>query len=381
MLILIFIVSVLSYWKSESEDSNIAAKQVSILKGQVTMSALSEASTSNSFADKWKFVGIAVEEQGYTIWGTSPIFGDDGKVHLFVARWPCKFNVDPGWRTHSEIAHYVGDSPEGPFAFSDLALEGAISGKQEAVNDLKEGSLPWDSFAPHNPAIHKVDGQYVLLYIANNGIEAHPSNQKIGMATATSPYGPWTKVADDGLILSPPENDQYWNYKASNGVNNPAFLPHPSGGYFLYFKSEKARMGLAIAENLEGPYVPLPFPVTSNNRSIEDGYSFIYGDKFALITTDNHGMIEEGGGILWTSEDGIHFDTFEKGFHHINTYHEFNMTNAKVHYGPRSRSYAKFERPQLLILDGEILYMYAPSGTNIYGGDCTVSYVMKYEND
>ena len=40
-----------------------------------------------TFADHWEFVGIAVEEPGFTIWGTSPVMGEDGKVHLYVARW------------------------------------------------------------------------------------------------------------------------------------------------------------------------------------------------------------------------------------------------------------------------------------------------------
>lgn len=80
--------------------------------------------TSRKFADSWQYVGIAVSEPGYTIWGTSPIIGDDGKTHLFVARWPAELNVDPGWRSHSEIAHYVGESPEGPFRFSDISLQG-----------------------------------------------------------------------------------------------------------------------------------------------------------------------------------------------------------------------------------------------------------------
>lgn len=173
-------------------------------------------------------------------------------------------------------------------------------------------------------------------------------------------------------------NKDYWTYNASNGVNNPAFLQHPDGGYFLYFKSEKARMGLAVAENLEGPYVQMPFPVTVNDRTIEDGYAFIYKDKFALLTTDNHGIIEEGGGILWTSDDGIHFDTYEKGFHHINDYTHVDMQKVAVHFGPINRSYAKFERPQVLLKDGKPWYLYVAGGTNIYGGDYTVSYVLKF---
>ncbi len=320
------------------------------------------------FADRWEFIGTAVEEPGYTIWGTSPIYGDDGKVHLFVARWPCELKVDPGWRTHSEIAHYVSDSPEGPFLFSDVALK--------APEDGKKGGL-----APANPAIHKVDSLYALFYIANDGIENHPSNQYICLAVSESLYGPWRKAGRDGVILEPSQNEHYWNYKASNGVNNPAFLQHPNGGYFLYFKSEKARMGLAVAENLEGPYVQLPFPVTANDRNIEDGYAFLYNGKFALLTTDNHGIIEAGGGILWTSEDGIRYNTYEKGFHRINQYANIDMKQVAVHYGPQGRDYAKFERPQLLLKEGKPSFMYVPSGTNIYGGDCTVSYVLKFKSN
>ena len=326
-----------------------------------------------SFADHWEFVGVAVEEPGYTIWGTSPIIGKDGKTHLFVARWPSELKVDPGWRTHSEIAHYVGDTPEGPFIFSDIALKG--TGAKEGISE-----------APHNPAIHKVKDLYVLLYIGNDGIEKHPSNQQIGMAVADSPYGPWKRVGKDGLILSPPKNEKYWNYNAWNGVNNPAFLQHPDGGFFLYFKSSNSKhaaMGLAVSENLEGPYVQLPFVVTANDRVIEDGYAFMYKEKFALLTTDNHGMIEPGGGVLWTSEDGIHFNDYEKGMHRIADYkHGIDYTDASnptIHYGSASMQYAKPERPQILLIEGKPKYLYVGSGHNIYGGDCTVSYVLRFK--
>ncbi len=338
--------------------------------------------SQKTFADKWEYVGIAVNEPGYTVWGSSPIIGDDGKIHLFVARWPGN-TVEPGWRTHSEIAHYVGDSPEGPFVFSDVAIKGDIDDKKgtapcnPAIHKVKSGKV----YAPHNPAIHKVDSLYALFYIVNDGIEEHPSNQYICLSVSESLYGPWKKAGDNGKILTPPKNPNYWNYKAGNGVNNPAFLQHPDGGFFLYFKSENAKMGLAIAENLDGPYVQLPYPVTVNQQRIEDGYAFMYNRKFALLTTDNHGIIEAGGGILWTSEDGIHFNTYEKGFHRINAYTNVDMKKVAVHYGSKDREYAKFERPQILLKDGNPWYLYVPSGTNIYGDDYTVSYVLKFKKD
>ncbi|MBD0832929.1 glycoside hydrolase family protein [Aestuariibaculum sediminum] len=328
-----------------------------------------------SFADQWEFIGTAINEPGYTIWGTSPIMDEDGHVHLFVARWPCELNVDPGWRTHSEIAHYIGDNPEGPFKFSDIVVEGDINIITESTQSIKK------IYAPHNPTIKKINDQYALLYIVNTGIEKHPSNQYICMAVSKSLNGPWKKVGDNGKILDTPNNPEYWNYKATNGVNNPTLLQHPNGGYFLYFKSEKAKMGLAIAENLSGPYIQMPFPVTANNQSIEDGYAFVYNNQFCLLTTDNHGIIESGGGILWKSDDGIHFNDYEKGFHRINQYTNINMKDVAVHYGPKNRTYAKFERPQILFQNNQPAYVYMPSGTNIFGGDCTVSYILKFKEN
>jgi len=353
------------------------------------MSNLSNTQEKSTFADHWEFVGPAIEEPGYTIWGTSPITGPEGKTHLFVARWPGELKVDPGWRSHSEIAHYIGDSPEGPFLFSDVALTGS-------------GKDTWDKFGAHNPlivkiegqkdkskqdktgtsdpAMHKAEGYYSLLYIGNDNPNQppHPSNQCIGMAVSENLYGPWERVGKDGKILAPPDNPRYWNYKAGNGVNNPAFLQHPEGGYFLYFKSKGAKMGLAIAEKPEGPYVQLPFPVTQNNLTVEDGYAFIYKGKICLLTTDNHGLILAGGGILWSSDNGIHFDQIEQGFKRAGDYIDIDMAKITTHYGPKNRTYVKFERPQILLINGKPKYMYVPSGRNIYGGDCTISYILKF---
>lgn len=249
-------------------------------------------SRERSFADKWSFEGVAIQEKGYHIWGASPIIDDNGKVHLFASRWPSEFGVDPGWRSHSEIAHYIGDTPEGPFRFSDIALKGT-------------GRKTWDKYGMHNPTVHKVDDQYVLLYIANNDYHQppHPSNQNIGMAVSKSLSGPWTKVNVDGKILSPPSNPGYWNFKAGNGVVNPALLPF-KGGFLLYYKSKDAKMGVAIAERVTGPYVQLPFPVTANDKRIEDGYAFLYNNEVCILTTDNDGILKKGAGCYGSLKTG-----------------------------------------------------------------------------
>ena len=107
----------------------------------------------------------------------------------FVGRWP-EPNVDPAWRKSSEIAHYVGDKPEGPFKFHDVALRGT-------------GTNTWDKFAPANPEVRKFGDTYALLYIANNDYHQppHPAISELAWRCRKSLDGPWRKVGRDGLIL------------------------------------------------------------------------------------------------------------------------------------------------------------------------------------
>ena len=317
-----------------------------------------------SFADHWQFCGVAVEEPGYYLWGASPIRDDAGRIHLFVARWRIEHAFDPGWRSHSEIAHYVADTPEGPFLFSDVALAGT-------------GRQSWDRCGVHNPTIHRIGDKYYLLYISNDDYHQppHPANQRIGMAVADNLAGPWKRVGNDGCILRPSDNPAHWTYHAPNGVVNPALLVHPDGGYLLYFKSAQARMGVAFADQPEGPYVLYPHPVTQNNQTIEDGFAFMMDGDICLLTTDNHGILETGGGILWRSKNGIEFDRCEPGFHRFERYlPDGALNHARQIYG----AIPKFERPQLLMELGRPAYLYVPSGANIKGGKETLVHVLKY---
>jgi len=330
---------------------------------------LNQGQTENfSFIAKnleWK--GVAIQDDNYTIWGCAPIQGEDGKTHLFVARWPEK-NVDPAWRKSSEIAHYVADGPEGPFIFSDVAIKGT-------------GKDTWDKYAPHNPEIKKVGDTYVLLYIGNTDYQQppHPSNQSIGMAISNSPYGPWKKVGVDGQILHA-EDPSKWNYKSRNGAVNPAFLVVGEKCY-LYFKStgkDGLKYGLATATNLEGPYTITEKPVTSNKGTLEDGTIFYYQHHFYLLTTDNHGNNTgiKGGGTLWKSKDGITFklEDARVGYDRLSAYNDAYGTKKIVKiYGADF----KLERPKILMIDGRPSYLYGPSGWNVFGGDRTVGHVLK----
>ncbi len=323
---------------------------------------------SSWFSYALEYKGIVVQDDAWNIWGCSPIMDDEGKVHLFMARWPEKTGHQ-GWKTHSEIVHYVADKPEGSYKFSEVVLQGS-------------GESTWDKFAPHNPTIHKVGNLYALFYIANSGSKEHPSNQQIGLLLSESLYGPWKKAGNEGLVLSPPDDRSYYNYKAGNGVVNPALL-QKDGKFYLYFKSNDTRkdhkwrpkMGLAIADNIEGPYRQMKDPITKNEQVIEDGYAFEYNNKVYLVTTDNHGMIEFGGGLIWESEDGLNFGEPKQAFTVLKKYLGGDIPAAA--FRTKGEAGDKFERPQILMIDGKPAYIYMPSGTNISGGKGSAGYVLK----
>lgn len=350
------------------------------MKGIIILVCLLGVDTSQltypvASSDHLVLVGEAINEPGYDIWGSSPIRDENGKVHIFCARWPSSIPFDEGWRYRSEIAHYISEQPEGPFHLVEVIGKG-------------KGEGYWNAVGFHNPSIKKIDGKYVLVYISNDGAPNHGPNQRIGMMVSDSLNGPWKEVPNvKEPLLSPPSDTSIWCYDSGCGVNNPTLLKHPDGRYFLYFKSMsgprpggKVSMGLAIADRLEGPYIIQSEPITNNDRTIEDGYAFIWRNHICLLTTDNHGILEYGGGLLWVSKDGINFNEEPlSGFHHFGNHY----LKGKIPQNANARytNQVKFERPQLLFKDnGGMDYLYCPSGVAVDGSDGTNCYVLKIEN-
>lgn len=306
------------------------------------------------------YVGASIKEENFTVWGASPILDETGRVHLFAARWP-ESQVDPAWRKSSEIAHYVADRAEGPFQFVSVVVKGTD----------RPGA--WDRFGPHNPEIKKIDGRYVLVYIANSDYHQppHPLNQKIGMMMADHLEGPWKKMGQDGLILDSTKG----HFTEGRQVVNPALIK-VGNRYHLYYKTTqiqrgqvKTIYGLAIADRLEGPYIHHPSPVTSENKVIEDASVFQWDNKVCLLTTDNHGDVSglEGALVLWVSDDGINFrrEWIQLAMRLFPDYlpeHLKNRPFRKI-YGNRPKP----ERPKVLTIHNKPAYLYTASGF-IYDG-------------
>ena len=322
---------------------------IGIAAAAVLLGGQSVTKPVSTIAANLKWIGPAISEANFTTWGAAPIIGEDGRTHLFAARWP-EDNVDPAWRKSSEIAHYVGEKPEGPFTFLEVVAKG--TGR---VGD-------WDAFAPHNPEIKKIGDTYALLYIGNTDYHQppHPLNQTIGMKTAKSLDGPWTSI---GQILRSSLDPDHWTHGMH--VVNPAVIRH-KGKHLLYFKSRQKGQGgsvyaVAQSDKLTGPYKLPDKPLTGRDVTIEDGTIFKWKDKICLLTTDNLGQVtgEAGGGALWVSDDGLSFDPAftQLGYYRVPHYlPDQDLTKIRKVYGPAP----KLERPKILTMDGAPAYLYGP---------------------
>lgn len=306
----------------------------------------------SDFARNLLPVGRILETEGYYVWCNSPIYGADGKVHVFYSRWLEKYGMG-GWIHKSEIAHAVADSPESEFEYLDTVL--------------KPRPGYFDATTCHNPTIHFVDGIYCLLYMGNSN--GKTNTKRIGLATANSLNGPW-ELPEQPMLKPGP--DGAWD---DHCTTNPAFIKHPNGEYWLYYKSwnnseyEEAKgkriranrkYGLAKSRHLKGPYEKIKenpvidFSSQGNNTQFEDAYVWMDNGIFKLIARDM-GFFDHIVGLYFESMDGITWSHPKIAYFAMEEYR--SEPPAPKHLS----RYGRLERPQLLLKNGKPDYLFTTS--------------------
>jgi hypothetical protein len=281
--------------------------------------------------DRLKPLGrvLNLKQSGWTVWDCSPIYGGDGQVHVFAARWPDNDRPDKTWFLGgSQIIHAVAPTPTGPYEVSDV------------IATCDGSDTRWNSSGVINPKIYRVGNLYCLIY---TGCTARRiETQAIGMLTASSLDGPWTQVSELAPIVDQP------------GIcNNPALLQHPNGQFWIYYKGgfegvNGMNFGLAIANHLEGPYLKFQYnplideKVIKQHRKLEDPYVWHNENGFWLLC--NKVGTEKGpAGLLFHSSDGIVWDPPVAGY-----------PNPIDFSGHRQR----LEEPNLLFRDGKPTHLF-----------------------
>lgn len=307
----------------------------------------------SQFSKRLKPIGRILELDGYYVWGTSPIVAPDGKTHVFFSRWDAKKGMG-GWINSSEIAHGVADRPEGPYYNIETIL-------------APRGDGYFDATTCHNPHVQLVDGKYCLFFIGNSNRKT--DSKRIGLATAESLNGPWERPDKPLLEVGLPGS---WD---DHCTSNPAFLKHPDGQYWLYYKSWNTdeyehpvdpairgnrKYGLAIADQLEGPYVKyagnpiLDYSKFGYNRQLEDGNVFMENSHYYMLARDM-GRFDHEVGILLESKDGIHWS--EPKISYFGYSHYLPQPPAPSNL----KKYGRFERPQILINEGRPTHLFVAS--------------------
>ncbi|MEM9253300.1 MAG: glycoside hydrolase family protein [Planctomycetota bacterium] len=334
----------------------------------------------SAFCDALEPVGRILEDPDYNVWGCSPIYGDDGRVHVFFARWKNVYHHE-GWVTACEVGHAVSREPNQPGGPYDV-LEPALV---PAGDPVEQGGLgdkdAWDADSIHNPTVYRVGDKFVLFYM---GATCKPAGcdrdmlvgmtreevwpyfhrtvgtKRVGMAIADSLDGPWTRVSRDPIVDAGP--DGAWDDWVSS---NPAFCVAPDGKYRLYYKGwnnadrqrgkSNRKYGLAVADNLTGPYVKhtgnplIDYSTISEDMQCEDAYIWHEGGQYHAVLRDM-GFYNHEYGLKLTSDDGLNWSDPEVAYLDAPSYFDESM--------PGLDREGRFERPQLLMKDGKPDYLF-----------------------
>jgi hypothetical protein len=242
----------------------------------------------------------------YDIWCGTMTRGDDGRYHLFYSRWP-RADGHRAWVSKSEVAHAVADAPLGPYRHSDVALP-------------PRGADFWDGQCTHNPTILRARGKYYLYYMGNRGDGTywdHRNHQRIGVAVADRPEGPWER--SDTPVLDVGQDAGALDALV---VTNPSVTQRPDGGFLMVYKGV-AKQGklpfggpvshlVALSDSPTGPFVKQPLPIFGKDGAMfpaEDPFIWRSAgdDRYHAIVKDNNGVFTHQGYslALFESLDGI----------------------------------------------------------------------------
>lgn len=315
--------------------------------------------------------GFRMED--YWVWCGSVVPDDHGQFHMFAARWPRHLPFFDGYKLYSEVVHATSPTPAGPYQFESVVLPA-------------RGSQFWDGRMTHNPTIHRYGSQYLLFYIGATfegdaasaeelraGTTSQPNHSyrtiRIGLATADSPWGPWTRPDAPCLDIRPGRWD-------GSIVTNPAPCVLEDGRILLYYRSNTPRglrIGATMARELGAPFLRIadePVLRFDGDNFVEDPYVWQHDGAFELIAKDIKGGIcgEVHGGIHARSTDGLSWQLCDppKAYSRTLRWDDGSTTTQGC-----------VERPQLLFRDGKPRYLFAATGDGPGGfRNCTDTWNM-----
>ena len=219
------------------------------------------------------------------------------------------------WYTHCADPKYKWLNADIWYATSPDGINWTEKGP--AVERGQRGS--WDDFSVFTTNILVAQGKYYLCY----QVRSFDSGRNVvGMAKAKSPDGPWVKLpkpilrtTPDGKLINAGSGYTNWSRYEEKGswdsgaVHDPGILLR-NGKYWLYYKGHQiggkmaadSKLGVAIADHPEGPYIKHPQnPIANSGHEV---WMWPYKSGVAAI-------IDWAGpekGTIQYSKDGVNFE-------------------------------------------------------------------------
>jgi len=260
--------------------------------------------------------GDLAYEEGIVRRDPSAVIKEDGKFYVWYSR---STGVSQGFGGDIENEKVF------PWDRCDIWYATSADGvtwKEEGLAVPRGDKGAYDDRSVFTTEIMKYDGMYYLCYQTVKSPYTVRVKNQIGLAWASSPDGPWTKSPEP--ILSPADNgiwkgeeqDRFSVQKKgdfdSHKVHDPCIVPF-NGKFHLYYKGEQMgeaitfggrqiRHGVAISDDVKGPYIKSPYNPISNSGHEVCVWKY-NGGIASLITTDG----PEKNTIQW-SPDGINFE-------------------------------------------------------------------------
>ena len=326
-------------------------------------------------------------QDGYYVWCTSVIKGEDGKYHMFYSRWKHGkrapdddsmnyiFNGFRGWNKYSEIAYAVSGKLKGPYKYVKTILKGD--------GDKNK----WDRFTMHNPQVRKFGKYYYLYYISNS----YDSSLYAGNTTFSKDWKHWLQYNStqkigvlkfknmEGLLQGNYERSakplvQPDSVRTFEVTTNPTVTQGPDGKYYMMYKSRKPNVGhmtfwMAVSSKPDGPFTFAGEVFTTAEMACED--PCIWYDKkrkrfYAAAKYYSNSKLlapQFGALVLITSVDGL---KWEPAQHPLISLRELNMTNgSKIQL-------AHLERPFMVTdKNGEPVALFAAASVEDPSGAVT----------
>ncbi len=175
----------------------------------------------------------------------------------------------------------------------------------------------WNEQSAQNPHIKGFGGTYYLYFVSHvnddfgkeNEMENHRWGQRIGVAVAQDPAGPW-KVGEAPLI-------DYRKVKGAEGyMVNHSVCQRLDGSYLMIFKTRSNAPGfrdrmiqcMATAKNPDGPFIISEHPILTDKEAEDSFLWFQEGMYYAILDDQRELYTGDDGLALFTSKDGENWE-------------------------------------------------------------------------